>query len=232
MVAMTAGITAQAAFAGDAGTARFNYAPNIWKVEGVRVPSLPEAPHSVKSGSVPQGPNFLGLSPQLLAKPAPAPVQAQVQAQAPRVQTQVSSRPTVAQAVPQMAAPKFNSSFGKAGSLPAPPVVANAPAITPSVPQAAAQANSLPPQAKAAPAKGISPARPLVAHHRAWQSVSGKLNRPKAPEGLVADAGRKIDSYGGGYVPGPFLPAAYNGEGSSARTDVSGKLLNQHQHRK
>src|SRR2546422_11621748 len=106
---MTAGITAQAAFAGDAGTARFNYAPNLWKVEGVHVPALPEAPHSVKNGSVPQGPNFLGLSPQMLAKPAPVPAPAQ--AQAPPVQTQVSARPSVAQAVPQMAAPKFNSSF-------------------------------------------------------------------------------------------------------------------------
>lgn len=221
--ALTAGIAVnQAAYAGEAGSSRFTFAPNVWKVEGVRIPALPETPHAVKSGAVPQGAGFLGLSPQLLTKPAPPPPAA------PKVQTQtqVAARPSFTRATPQLAAPKYNSAFGTPGELSPPPVVANNPGVSPSVPQATAQPGTLQPQANAAPARAANPARPLVAHHHgsSSQSVHGVLTH-KQPSGLIADAGKKIDSYGGGYVPGPFLPAAYNGDGSSTQADVHGRVL-------
>lgn len=219
VLAVASFATTGAAFAGSPGNARFEYAPNVWKVEGVRVPSIQEAPHAVKNGAVPQGPGFLGLSPQLLSKPPAPPVTPVAR---PQVQTQVAARPTYMQATPQASVPKFSSAFGKAGSLPAPPVVANNPP-PPAAPGDAAMAQPLPPQAKAAPARA-GQKRPLVAQHSASRNVHGVLTH-RNPAGLVADAGKRIESYGAGYVPGAFLPAAYNGDGSSTQSDVHGRLL-------
>lgn len=208
-------------------SARFDFAPNVWKVEGVRVPPIQESPHAVKSGAVPYGASFLGLSPHLLTKPAPV----HQPAMPPQVQTQVAARPTFTRAVPQIAVPntQYKNEFGKAGSL-TPPVVASAPpAIAPPLPQSAGQAQSLPPiSQQAAPAKANYPSKPLVAHNRTSSSrnVHGTLKHRNAGNGLVADAGKRIDSYGNnGYVPGSFLPAAYTGDGSTTQTDVHGRVV-------
>lgn len=204
--------------------ARFDFAPNVWKQEAnrpVAKSAAPEPIHSVKNGSVPQGSNFLGLDPQML-KPAPKPV-------APQPQMQVAASPSFAQATPQMAVPKvsFNSAFGKpAGQIGTPgrltPVVASAPVAQPPLPQVAT-ARSL--QA-AKPAARVAGKRSGT---QASRTVSGKLRRPqapKAPAGMVARAGKGVDSYGKnfGYVPGPYLPAVA-GDGLTAQADVHGRLI-------
>lgn len=208
-------------------SARFDFAPNMWKVEGVRVPPIQEAPHAVKSGAVPHGASFLGLSPHMLTKPAPV----HQPAMPPQAQTQVAAKPSFTRTVPQIAVPntQYKNEFGKAGSL-NPPVVASAPpAVAPPLPQSAGQAQSLPPMSQqAAPAKASYPAKPLVAHNRtsSARNVHGVLKHRNAPSGLVADAGKRIDSYGNnGYVPGSFLPAAYTGDGSTTQTDVHGRVM-------
>jgi hypothetical protein len=226
---VTASVYAVQGAHAEGGSARFSYAPNIWKVEGVRVPTIQEAPHAVKSGAVPHGPSFLGLSPHMLTKPAPVQQPVMPQAQA---QTQVAARPTYTRAVPQIAVPntQYKNEFGKAGSL-TPPVVASAPTSAPPLPlpQSAGQAQSLPPMSQQAqPAKANYPAKPLVAHNRTSSSrnAHGVLSHRKTPNSLVADAGKRIDSYGNnGYVPGSFLPAAYTGDGSTTQTDVHGRVV-------
>ncbi|HEY9870371.1 MAG TPA: hypothetical protein V6D08_14500, partial [Candidatus Obscuribacterales bacterium] len=211
-------VTVQAA---QAKGARFEFAPNIWRQEGVRVPKShgAEPVHSVRSGAVPQGTSFLGLAPHMLA-PAPKPV-------AP--QTQVAARVSVPQLTPQVAIPKttYNSAFGKpvgqaAAPAQMPPVIASAPVAQPPLPQVAT-AKSLPP---AKPAVKAVARRPAIQVSR---NVSGKLRKPAAPaapSGMIASAGKGIASYGKnfGYMPGAFLPAV-GGDGLTTQADVHGRLI-------
>ncbi len=201
VAAIMTAATTQAAFAADSGNARFTYAPNIYRVEMSHVPaSVPEAPHQVKNGAVPQGPSFLGLSPKMLTKPA--------------AQQVTAATTSFTQATPEIGIPKFNAAFGKAAA----PVVANKP-----------ESVAAPVAAKAAPAKAAHFSKPVVAHrsNHASKDVHAVLARAKESKGVVADAKKQIDSYGGGYVPGPFLPASYAGDGSTAQATVLGKVLNQ-----
>jgi len=196
--------------------ARFNYAPNVFSLEGPVMPKAVQAAHSVRSGSVPRGSNFLGVDPQFLAKPVAPPV----------TQTLVTAAPAVNQAAGQLL-PKipFNNSFGKPASA-APPVIAQAP--VPAAAPMAALAKSLPPVTAAKP---VTSSRPAGGHHRRLRSnkdVHGVLTkRPQtSPDGLQATAGRGLDSYGKnvGYVPGPFLPAS-TGDGMRTEANVSGRII-------
>lgn len=208
--------------AAEGGNARFRFAANVWRQEGVapRSHRAVEPVHSVRNGAVPTGKSFLGLDANMLQKPQPVP---QVVPQ-----MQVAAQPSFTQAVPQLAVPKtnFNHAFGKPQSLNQ-PLVAHAPApLTAPVGQMA-QPQAIRP-APAAPAK-----KPVVASKapsRVTKDVSGRIaSRPKksqpASNGMLANA-KGIDSYGKnfGYVPGPFLPAQ-SGGGSYTTTDVHGTLI-------
>lgn len=217
-------VTTQAADAAESRGARFNFGKNYWSVEEPRLPvtHTPATPHSVRNGAVPKGTSFLGLEPHMLAKPAAA----------PQVQTQVEARPSIAQATPQMGIPKtsFNPAFGKAPGLNPPPVVASLPPAAPNMPQMTAQGQQLKPQEKANPARAMAPAKPVVAHRgpiHASKSVHGVLShrKPSAANGMTADAGKGIDSYSSGYVPGPFLPSASGDGGMLTKTSVHGKVI-------
>jgi hypothetical protein len=216
---VTAGLVS--AQPGEAKGARFEFAPNVWRQEGVRVPKSPgaEPVHSVRSGAVPQGTSFLGLDPHMLA-PAPKPV---------ATQTQVAARASVPVVTSHLAVPKatYNSAFGKpvgqaAAPAQMPPVIASVPVAQPPLPQVAT-------------AKSLQPAKPTVKAVakrpgvQVSRSVSGKLRKPvktAAPTGMIASAGKGIDSYGKnfGYVPGAFLPAV-GGDGLTTQTNVSGRLI-------
>ncbi|GEM_PF-657424 len=204
-------IVAQTQRPASAGDARFHFAPNVWKSDQPVKPVMRavEAPHVVTNGAVPASSRFLGVDPAMLQKPAPPPP--------PVVIPQVAAQPSFAQIAPQMAMPKspFNPAFGAPPGMHAREQVAHLPAP------------ATPPQAKAGPAGALplKASKPVVAHH-ASTSVHGVLSRHKTsvPEGLVANAGKRIDSYGSGYVPGPFVPTAV-GDGSRTQTDVHGTLL-------
>lgn len=211
-IALTAAFASQAANAGDA---RFHFAPNTWQGDRPVKPVMRavDVPHSVTSGAIPASSSFLGLDPGLLQKPAPPPPPVVIP------QVQVAATPSFAQVVPQIAMPKspFNPAFGALPGMSASPKVAHLPATI------------TPPQAKAGPAAALPPkqVKPVVAHNtHATKSVHAVLSHHKTstPAGLVADAGKRIDSYGSGYVPGPFVPTAL-GDGSRTQTDVHGTLL-------
>lgn len=204
LTAIAAGVTAvQAASAQESGGARFHFSPNVWKMDEMHMPAAHASvsPHSVTSGNVPHGGGFLVPDRQFLESPPAA-----------QAQTQVSAQPSFTQTSAQMTPPKanFNPSFGKAGNL-APPAIANLP------PQAT------PPAAQSNPAKTLKPLNHVV---QASKNVHGVLMSRKkhSPEGLVANAGKRIDSYSSGYVPGPFLPSAC-GDGQRTTASVYGKLM-------
>src|SRR5437868_5293699 len=69
LVTVIAATSSLPAFAGEGRGARFDFAPNHWKVEESRLPvdNYVEPAHSVRQGSVPK--NLLGLDPTMLAKP-------------------------------------------------------------------------------------------------------------------------------------------------------------------
>ena len=74
-------------------SARFNFAPNYYKMEE---PKVPEMTHAVKHGSMPQGSKFLGLDPSMLEKP--------------KSREQVAVRPATTTVTPKI---EFNSAFGQ-----------------------------------------------------------------------------------------------------------------------
>jgi len=194
-------------------SARFKFAPNVWRVEGPRYPATHSATplHNVRQGSVPsQGATFLGVHPQILEKPRPA------VAPAP-AQTRVAARTAVPAVTPQVSTPRFNPAFGNPGSLNK-PVVASAP-----------PAASLAQAAKASPASIPKVDDSPAARIHTTRHVRGKLKaRPQPAQPMVAEGKAKpeIASYGknAGYIPGPYLPAA-SGSGTRATATVTGKLM-------
>jgi hypothetical protein len=179
------------------GSARFSFAPNVWKQEQAR---MPQPEHSVRDGSVPVGSKFLGLDPQMLAKPK---------------LPQVAVRPAFTQVTPQMLPPKgqFDAAFGTPESLPTQAKKAEVPKV--------AQAQSLPLHNQA-----HSPRRAVSRGGHAKTAVHAQLvNKPKAT-GLAAPPAEQIASYDKnfGYVPGSFLPSSAS-DGLSRHTEVQGKLL-------
>ncbi|MBI4533777.1 MAG: hypothetical protein HY711_07495 [Candidatus Melainabacteria bacterium] len=201
----------------EGSSARFHFAPNVWKAEGAPKPAsrAVEPMHSVRSGSVPRSASFLGLNPQLLSKPAP---------QVPLPQIEVAS--IVPQVAPQVAVPKaeFKTAFGKPVGSTSAPIVANAPVTTGVHPQAAT-AKSLP-KATYTRSRGSHPSlRSDKSVHAQLAKIPTKAT-PAGNQGVVASAGKGIESYGKnlGYVPGTYLPAATEG-GVVTQTDVWGRLL-------
>ncbi len=200
---------AQSASAQEGGkSARYTYAPNVWRIEQPRMPKDYDGGHLVKQGAVPRSSNFLGLSPETLSRPA---------APAPMPIAQVPARPSVSAKafVPTTA---FHPSFG-----------------SPIQPQAGVpmQVAALPPATgmpMAAPSVAHTPApvhqasRRIPSRHT--QAVTGKLVKPTHPSGAAATPA----TYGNmGYTPGGYLPAQ-SGSGMSTRADVSGRIINKTSH--
>jgi hypothetical protein len=188
--------------------ARFDFAPNIYKIEQSRLPSdYGAVPHSVRTGSVPHSSSFLGVDPQLLATPPVAPV---------------------AQAIPRVSgfttAVPMNASFKNAfGSPITKPVMAVLPkTATPlSLPQSAT---------KQVAAKLVSAKTP-VGNKNLHGTLLSKPRRNVIPSTATALAlsGKKIEGYGNnvGYTPGAYLPTA-SGSGLNIQADVSGRVLETH----
>lgn len=179
------------------GSARFSFAPNVWKQEQAR---LPQPEHNVRDGSVPVGSKFLGLDPQMLAKPK---------------LPQVAARPAFTQVTPQMLPPKgqFDSAFGTPEALPTQTKKAEVPQV--------AQAQTLTP----VQTKANSPRRASRGGHAKTAVHAQLMNKPKA-NGLAAQPAEQIASYDKnfGYVPGSVLPSSVS-DGLSRRTEVQGKIL-------
>lgn len=195
----------QAASAQEGGRgARFNFAPNVWKSESVRMPKgygAPEPVHNVRAGAVPSS-NVLGLDPSMLAKPAPPP-------------PVVAARPVMTAVTPAMFIPKTNATFNPMfGS----PKVAHLP---PSVPQ----------QAVAMPIamKPVAANRAPVAVRRST-AVAAVLKRPRFHAPVPASSAVAA-SYptGFGYSPGPLLPST--ARATSTSTALNGRLLTKIRHK-
>jgi hypothetical protein len=157
-------------------------------------------------GKVPHNSSFLGVDPQLLAKPV-----------APVTHTQVTMRPTSTQAQP------ISSSFKPAFGQPVEPQVAH----IASLPKMASPMSISPSSAAKAVSAKLLPVKPSLAANR---KVHGTLLNHKHAVGESlgpALALKNIDSYGKnvGYVPGQYLPTS-SGAGMNTRADVTGKLLN------
>ncbi len=195
--------------------ARFDFAPNKW-----RAAEFPKAnqgfdqmPHSVENGSMPQGSNFLGVDPQMLARPKLVSTPAVAQ-------THAVVRPN-----PIPLNNPFNSSFGHPVGLNAP--IASLPNMAaPKNLENAAVPNSLP---KSSAEKAVS-AKLMHANKNpnVSKNVNGRLLHAKHAVGRSAEqlALKPVESYGKnfGYVPGPYLPTTV-GSGASTRTAVQGRIL-------
>jgi len=204
------------AFAREGQGARFQYAPNVFRLEEPRVPqesystgSKPVRP--AMEGRVPHGPSFLGVDPQFL-RPAPRQVENR---------TQVAMHPSVA---PVSINSPYRPGFG-----------------APSAPPQAALPKQLPtfgsPSALPQSSSSKTVAGKLMPHKSqpslASRSVNGRLLPRKHAVGqpAAALALKPIESYGKnfGYVPGSYLPVS-SSSGMSAKSNVFGKLLTQHKH--
>jgi len=213
---IAASSTTQAADA--QGTARFKFAPNVYKVEESRLPAGYGQPapsqHSVTHGAAPKGMSALGLDPSMLAARPAAPRGPRV---APIAQQNVNSTLGFANPVPFLNpfAPVANKGqFGQ--PLNVPPVVAALP------PQAAkpqtAQAKPIAPVTASSSISGkIQPRR------SSNNSVSGRLAKPA--RALAAKQGSPIQSYGSnfGYTAGSTTPVS--GATTSVTGSVYGKVL-------
>jgi hypothetical protein len=195
-------------------SARWDYAPNVWKKETMQLPrnhgyeSGPAV--NVRSGSVPRS-NMLGIDPNYLAK-APAPMAAPL--------IHVSHAVSAVPIVPIAAKPKnpleaFQHAFGHPISA-TPPMVASLPQGLP----------ALPGQPLAAPTSKTVSARHLpIRSHSA--NLNGKLLTPQHRYGQSAGspAALPIASYptGVGFTPGAFSPRA--GSGTSTNAVVNGRII-------
>ncbi len=191
--------------------ARFDFAPQIYKLEESKVPpgygAPPPSNHSVKHASMPSRSSLLGIDPAMLA--AARPVQRGPRV-APIAATTVAASPSWTNAVPFLNpfAPVANKGqFGQPLNPNVPPVVA-----------------SLPPQASKAQPRTIAPSSNT--------SLSGKINprrsstavaarRVPRANALAAKQGAPIQSYGNnfGYTAGSTAPV-----GSGASTSVTGNV--------
>ncbi len=186
-------------------SARWDFAPNVWKKETIPMPRGYNAPAqaAVRSGAVP-GKSMLGLDPGYLAK-APAPMPA------PLVRnTQAVAAVPIRSNAPLEA---FKAAFGKPISAAPTPMIASAPQSLPPIPAAAAPSAS----------RQVS-ARPI--HRTLSRSTNGtaKLLTPQhrpAPVPAVANYGSL------GFTPGPMVPSS-GSSGSGATTSVRATLWNNH----
>jgi hypothetical protein len=209
------------ALAREAKGARFDFAPNIYKLEDARVPqesySATSKPvHPAMEGKVPHGPSFLGVDPQFLTKPVISP--------APVTRTQVAMRPSTA---PTSLTSPFKPGFGAPSAPP------------PQSPQSA-QPKMLPsfgsPSTLPHTSANQSVAGKLVPHKSspvlASRSLNGKLLNRKHASGQSANpalALKPIESYGKGvgYVPGAYLPVN-SGSRVVANSSLYGRILTKH----
>lgn len=199
----------------EGGSARFNFAPNVWGAESVprHQRRAVDPVHTVRSGSVPSGSSFLGLDRDMLQKPVPPPMP----------QVQVAATPSFTRVTPQAAIPRgeFSSQFGKPGSLDTPTIA--------HVPQAP---SNLPQMAKAKVLSAKPGAAKKSKWHNSTQDVYGTIAKVAPPKGnsgkagILAQAGNGVDSYGKnfGYVPGPYLPSP-SADGLRTSTTVYGQLI-------
>jgi hypothetical protein len=199
MTIATIATSMQSASAQESRGARFNFAPNVWKSEGVRMPKgygNPDPVHAVRAGAVPSG-NLLGVDPSMLSKPAPPPV--------------VAAAPVMTSVTPAMFVPKtnanFNPMFGK-------PQVAQLPAPVPQ------QAVAMPMTTKPLVARSAPAGKRHVN-----TAVGGRLLTPTRRYVAPTSATPAVASYptNFGYSPGPLLPSS--GNGVSASTKLSGVIL-------
>lgn len=123
-VTIATGISLQPASAQNRGGARFNFAPNYYRIEQANLPVVSSHPvsHSVKNGHVPSSKSILGIDPGSL------PV-------APRTQTQTQAQLT--QATPTT---HYKESFGAPANA---PTIAALPATALNLPKAADKALSV-----------------------------------------------------------------------------------------
>ena len=146
-VTIATGISLQPASAQHKGGARFNFAPNYYRIEQANVPVVSSHPvsHSVKNGHVPSSKSILGIDPGSL------PV-------APHVQTQTQAQLT--QVTPtQVTNTHYKESFGAPGNA---PTIAALPATALNLPKAADKALSV---------------NKAVSAHLMNKKVSGKVLR-------------------------------------------------------
>lgn len=190
------------------GSARFSFAPNIWK-GGVKSAGTPEPPitrqkpqwHEVKIAkavpSVPHDASFLGLDQQTLARP--------IQSVAPIATTQIAIVPTYVQILPQMSAKPMTQAFKSAFGQPINEAKKAAPQL--------AMAHTLPVAVQSVNAHIISP-------------KVKKISRVRQSSLLAHANSLSSDSYGKnfGYVPGPSL---FNGDGANVTTttEVRGQII-------
>ena len=180
-------------------SARWSFAPSVYRVEQPRLPQGYGAP-SVQTGAMPRNSSFLGLEPGMLNRPA-APV------------PQVAARPAMPQVTGRAFVPTtaFNPSFGQ----PVQPMSAGAPIQMAQLPPAVGPGTSTAPAVRqAAPAH-----RPVARSHNA--RVSGKLLTPHKHVGQSASPA--VASYSTGYMPGGSLPSSSSG--NSVRTAVNGRII-------
>lgn len=204
--AVAASSPAQAQEAGEQRrpSARWDFAPNVWKKETIPMPRgynapAPAAVAAVRSGSVP-GKSMLGLDPTYLAK-APAPLSAPLV----RVNQAVSAVPIAKSNSPLEA---FKAAFGKPISV-APTMVAAAPQALSATP-----ASTLP-----SAGRSVS-ARPL---HRPLSRSTAGTAKLLTPQHRAA-AAPAIANYGSlGFTPGAYTPSA--GSGMSTNTAVNGRII-------
>lgn len=188
-------------------SARWDFAPNVWKKETLPMPrgyNAP-APVAVRSGAVPKS-SVLGLDPGYLAKtpPAPAPMPAPLV----RVNQAVSAVPIAVRPASPLEA--FQKAFGKPVSA-APVMVAAAPQGMSAMP------TSTLPSANRSVAGHIRP-------RSATTGLHGVLKTPQHRPGLAARPAAPIASYGSNFFsPVPFNPASA-GSGSSTSATVSGRI--------
>ena len=199
------------AYAQQRGGARFNFAPNVYRMEDTHVPDAylqQPAAHSVKSGHVPSSKDILGFDPgSLPAAPTPAAVYTHTQAQ-------------LTQATPA----HYQESFGAPNNTPA--LAALPKTLAPfSLPKAGDKSYSA---GRAVSAKLLKAKN----NRYAGTKVAGKLLKKNHIAGQSGQmlALKPAASYGKnyGYEPGAFVPSASTGDGMTVKTAVSGTLLHRH----
>ncbi len=193
-IAIAVGVSLQPASAQQRG-ARFNFAPNYFRLEQSSPPPVSYHPtaHSVRNGHVPSSKDILGIDPGSLPV-APAPVVNQ--------QTQIQltqSSPT----------PHYKESFGAPANA---PVMAALPATALNLPKAKDKALSVN-KAVSAHLMNKKVSGKLLKKHVAGNSAQALALGP------AASYGKNF-----GYEPGSVSPATY-GNGAAVNTAVSGRLL-------
>lgn len=194
---------------------RFNYRPNIYRLEQPMVPheeySATPRQRPAMDGKVPHGPSFLGVDPGFLTKPAPAP-----RPMPATTRTQVAMRPSVA---PTSIRSPFSPNFGEPT---APPVAAH-PGMLPNFGSPSGMHPNANSSNKAVSGK-LLPHQSLAAN----RSVSGRLLHRRHAPGQSANpalALKPIETYGNQFfTPGHCLPIS-GGSGMTAQSNVFGQIL-------